>query len=134
MLSHHALAVLASPAVPATTCQRALAIFSAYDLSLPRQLSPRLLDERWEWPAGTASKLIATLVRLEVLRTLDSAGNARSWRRTGRTMRTDTVWVRLRSDMTWSPRALAEQWQAMERAAEREQFASSAAAAVAAAP
>jgi len=114
MISHHAFLLLADPAkFSATRCQQAIALFGAYDLSIPRSFIPAELDKRFGWPEGSAKRLLAQMVDEGLLQSL-SRGRASSG---GQSM------VMMTAICSWSPKSLLDQWTRMEEARERVEFA-----------
>ena len=112
MLNHHALALLASPKLPSSSSQRTLQLFASHDLSLPHKLIPLELDSRYGWPAGTADKLISRLINLGLVNSLTQR----------RPTSTNSITLQLAPKYCWTPKSLAEQWQAMEKARERQEM------------
>ena len=81
-------------------CQRALQIFTDYDLSVPRLLQPDLLDSRYQWKAGTAYRLLCVLLDCGLL--------------------TGSRLIRLARDYCWKPSDLAAQWEREQSVTGRE--------------
>lgn len=110
MLNHQALLILGDQSkITASKAQQAIRLFADYDMTIPRSLVPEELDKRFGLSAGTAKKLLATLVELGVLESLSqgrlSAGG-------------HACWV-LAAGMGWTPRSLMEQWERLEMVGER---------------
>lgn len=111
MLNHQALRLLAAPStLPSTLLHPAILFLADHDLSLPRLLNPSLLDSRYSWRAGTASKILSRLLSAGLLSRLTTSPADHS------TAPASTpAYYRLHSLYCWTPAALADQWELMER-------------------
>lgn len=101
MLNPAGLALLAdSKRITPLNCQRAIQLFADYDLSVPRLLQPDMLDDHYQWKAGTAYRLINVLLDCGLL--------------------TGSRLIRLARDYCWKPGDLAAQWERDQATAGRE--------------
>lgn len=112
MLNHLAFIALSEKA-SAQTCQRALALFGMYDLSVPRLLVAEELDKRFGWPAGAAQKTLNHLADLDILTSLAH----------GRLSAGGQTLFMISESCSWSPRSLADQWERDELVRDRAQVA-----------
>lgn len=113
MLSPACLVRLAT--LPPQSCTRACLLLSSFDLSRSLRLQPGLLDRRWDWPAGTAARLLLALLAAQVLVQRGGGVSAAA--------ASKAVTVRLAPECLATAAALAA-WQAgLEAAAARESLA-----------
>lgn len=114
MISHLVLTILGNPElIAASQAQRACQLFADYDFSIPRMINPELLEQHYEWPSGSARKLLAKLDELKVLAPFHGKPSAIKQGQPNA-----AVWM-IAPGMGWTPRTLASQWARIEANTER---------------
>lgn len=119
MINHTLLLLLSNSGITsARACQHACRLFAEYDLSVPRQLIPQALDNRFAWSKGSAQRLLNFLTDNQVLVSLSRGRHAAGGAE---------IFV-LAASFSWTPKSLMDQWQRVEEQDARTALASPSAA------